>query len=70
MYKRQGYNKPLSTSYFYHDGSQGPEGWYIEGAISQGTQDDNPVLKAGQGFVIRKQAAPKSSELLSIDLLY
>jgi uncharacterized protein (TIGR02597 family) len=56
-----GINKPLGISYFYHDGTQAAAGWYIEGNLSAGVQDTQKVIKAGEGFVIRKARGPVGS---------
>ena len=51
-----GQNKPFGKSYLYHDGSQGPEGWYEFGNHLDGLKGDVNVFQAGRGVVIRKAA--------------
>ncbi|WOO40725.1 TIGR02597 family protein [Rubellicoccus peritrichatus] len=58
-----GINKPLGSSYLYHDGSQGAAGWYQIGNLGAGLQDDVEVFQPGQGFVIRKAAGLAESEI-------
>lgn len=54
-------NKSFASTYFYHDGSQGPEGWYRAGSIQDGLQNDTEVFIPGTGFVIRKAAGDAES---------
>jgi uncharacterized protein (TIGR02597 family) len=39
----QGTNLAPATAYFYHDGSLGPAGWYINGDLGSGTQDNTAL---------------------------
>lgn len=51
-----GFNPSASALYFHHDGSQGPAGWYKNGALGDGLQG-SVLLKAGSSVIIRKAAA-------------
>lgn len=60
----QAVNKSFSSGYFYHDGSQGPEGWYKAGSLGEGLQNNVEVFKPGTGFVIRKAAQPDAESFI------
>ncbi len=46
-----GINSAPSATYFYHDGSQGPAGWYNNGDLSAA---DSVLIPAGAAITIRK----------------
>lgn len=55
-----GYNSSVSSIYFYHDGSQGPEGWYNnDGSFDSA---DAVQLQPGAAFIIRKQGGTSVSK--------
>jgi len=45
----EGTNLAPGTAYFYHDGSLGPAGWYINGDIAAGTQ--NTVALSPEAYI-------------------
>jgi uncharacterized protein (TIGR02597 family) len=55
-----GINPSATAFYLYHDGSQGPAGWYNANDIPAGLQDNVP-LPEGAAFVIRKAAGSPSA---------
>jgi uncharacterized protein (TIGR02597 family) len=55
-----GINPSATAIYFYHDGSQGPAGWYNANDVNAGLQD-SVVLPEGAAFVIRKSAGSPSA---------
>lgn len=65
-----GINKPLGAVYFYHDGSVGPQGWYIEGNLNAGTQDLVDILNPGDGLVLRLAADSSDPDFLLIPRPY
>jgi uncharacterized protein (TIGR02597 family) len=50
-----GFNPAGSASYLYHDGSQGPAGWYDSADVNAGLKNDVEI-PAGASFVVRKAA--------------
>ncbi|MET3873176.1 TIGR02597 family protein [Puniceicoccus vermicola] len=65
-----GFNKPPSLGYLYHDGSQGPAGWYILGDIAAGVQNDTEVFIPGNGYIVRKNVGESGSNIWSADPSY
>ncbi len=51
-----GINFAPTKTYLYHDGSQGPEGWYNNDSLSSGLQND-VVLSPGMFFILRNSRA-------------
>jgi len=49
-----GLNHPPAKAYFYHDGSQGPAGWYENGNLGVGLQDTELLIQPGDAIVVRK----------------
>lgn len=50
-----GFNPAGSAIYLYHDGSQGPAGWYDSSDVNAGLKNDVEI-PAGASFVVRKAA--------------
>jgi uncharacterized protein (TIGR02597 family) len=55
-----GINPSPSSIYLYHDGSQGPAGWYDSGDINAGLKN-NVELPPGSAFIVRKAAGSSSA---------
>jgi uncharacterized protein (TIGR02597 family) len=49
-----GFNVPPSGAYLYHDGTQGPAGWYDINDLGGGPVDSQQLLQPGRGFIVRK----------------
>lgn len=49
-----GFNVPPSSAYIYHDGTQGPAGWYDLNNVGGGVVDSQQILQPGRGFIVRK----------------
>lgn len=49
-----GFNVPPSGAYIYHDGTQGPAGWYDLNNLGGGIVDAQSILQPGRGFIVRK----------------
>jgi uncharacterized protein (TIGR02597 family) len=57
---QSGFNPSPDLAYFYHDGSLGPAGWYINGDLGAGIQD-SVELPAGSSVIIRKAGGISST---------
>ncbi len=55
-----GFNPAPDKTLFYHDGTQGPEGWYENGALENGLQD-NFEIPAGAAIIVRKASGADNS---------
>ena len=55
-----GYNPAPDKTLFYHDGTQGDAGWYVNGALEQGLQD-NFEIPAGAAIIVRKASGADSN---------
>jgi len=64
-----GKNPSADKLYFYHDGSQGPEGWYDKDDLGAGVQE-NIILPGGASFIVRKGAGSDANLPWSPDLPY
>jgi len=56
-----GINPSASAIYLYHDGSQGPAGWYNANSPAEGLKND-VILPAGAAFIVRKAQGSSSAQ--------
>jgi uncharacterized protein (TIGR02597 family) len=66
---QSGFNPSPNAVYFYHDGSLGPVGWYQNGDLGAGLQND-VQLPAGCSIIIRKASGASSTIAYTPDIPY
>ncbi len=66
-----GINKPLAKFYFHYVGTEeAGTGWYDNDNLSLGLQNNQPVLKAGRTYVIRRAAGTPGTVIAVTPLPY